>query len=175
MGQINIQFHAKRNETINFIRNIVKQYNLKAFGITIFPEYKAEAIFLFEREKIENYNEIIVCKSWIEITNREQYNKYLNQKKGDLIISLGKDNETELIESSMGVISTDNIDALWKKVITQFKKQLLKGAYVVTPNGNSSYYPKHLYTIGAKEAYEKRVIIKPLAGWNQYVLKNEFM
>ncbi len=171
MGQINIQFHAKRDETINFIRNIVKQYNLKAFGITIFPEYEAKEIFHFNKENNVNYNEIIVCKGWIEISSREQYNEYLNEKRGDLIISLGKDDETELIESSMGAISTDSIDALWKRVITQFKKELLKGAYVVTPNGNSNYYPKHWYTIGAKDAYEKGVIIKPLAGWNQYILK----
>lgn len=171
MGQINIQFHAKRGETVNFIRNIVSQYNLKAFGINIFPDYEAKEIFLFNWEKNVNYDEIIVCKGFIEISNREQYNEYLNEKRGDLIISLGKDNETELIESGMGAISTDNINALWKKVIAQFKKELLKGAYVVTPNGNSSYYPKHWYTIGAKDAYEAGVIIKPLAGWNQYILK----
>ncbi len=81
--------------------------------------------------------------------------------------------ETELSESSMGVVSDDTIDALWEKVIRQFKKGLLKGVYVVTPNGNSRYYPGHWYTQGAKDAYEKGVRIKPLAGWNQYILKRE--
>ncbi len=81
--------------------------------------------------------------------------------------------ETELSESSMGVVSDDTIDALWEKVIRQFKKGLLKGAYVVTPNGNSRYYPGHWYTQGAKDAYEKGVRIRPLAGWNQYILKRE--
>ena len=72
-----------------------------------------------------------------------------------------------------GVVSDDTIDALWEKVIRQFKKGLLKGAYVVTPNGNSRYYPGHWYTQGAKDAYEKGVRIRPLAGWNQYILKRE--
>lgn len=171
MGQINIQFHAKRVETVNFIRNIVKQYNLKAFGIIIFPEYEAKEIFLSDREKYEKYREIIVCKSWIDICNREQYHEYLNEKRGDLIILLGEDDETELVESSMGALSTDHIDTLWKKVIAQFKKELLKGAYVINRNGSSGYYPNHWYTIGAKNAYEKGVIIKPLAGGNQYILK----
>lgn len=173
MMQINIQFHAKRCETVNFIRNIVHQYNLKAFGITIFPEYVAKEIFLSNKEENVDYNEIIICKGWIDISNIEQYDEYINEKRGDLIISLGKDDETELVESSMGALSTDNIDILWKKVIAQFKKELLKGAYVVNPNGNSGYYPKHWYTRGAKDAYEKGVIIKPLVGWNQYLLKNE--
>ena len=90
--------------------------------------------------------------------------KYLKEKRGDLIISLGKEEETELSESSMGAVSDDTIDALWEKVITHFKKGLLKGAYVVTPNGNSRYNPGHWYTQGAKDAYEKGVRIKPLAG-----------
>ncbi|MCM1124251.1 MAG: hypothetical protein NC416_16840 [Eubacterium sp.] len=98
----------------------------------------------------------------------------LNEKRGDLIILLGEDDEIELVESCMGALSADNIDALWKKVITQFKKGLLKGAYVINPNnGGCGYYPNHWYTIGAKVAYEKGVIIKPLAGGNQYLLKKE--
>ena len=75
MRQINIQFHAKRKEIVNFIRNIVHQYNLKAFGITLFPEYEAKEIFLSDREKYEKYREIIVCKSGIDICNREQYHE----------------------------------------------------------------------------------------------------
>lgn len=173
MRQINMQFHAKRNEIVNFLRNIVQQYNLKAYGITIFPEYEAKEIFLSDREKYENFREIIVCKSWIDICNREQYNEYLNEKRGDLIILLGEDDETELVESCMGALSIDNIDTLWKKVITQFKKGLLKGAYVVNRSGGSGYYPNHWYTIGAKDAYERGVIIKPLAGGNHYLLKKE--
>ena len=58
--------------TVNFIRNIVSQYNLKAFGITIFPEYEAKEIFLINWEKNVNYDEIIVCKGLIEISNREK-------------------------------------------------------------------------------------------------------
>ena len=77
----------KEVKTVNFIRNIVSQYNLKAFGINIFPEYEAKEIFLFNCEENVNYDEIIVCKGLIKISNREQYNEYLNEKRGDLIIS----------------------------------------------------------------------------------------
>ncbi len=133
----------------------------------------SKEIFLSDDEKYENFSEIIVCKSRIEISIKEQYNKYLNEKRGDLIIFIGKDDETELVESSMGACSSDNIDVFWKKVIAQFKRKLLKGAYVVTPSGCSRYYPKHWYTIGAKEAYERGVVIKPIAGWNRYLLKEE--
>lgn len=173
MRQTNLQFHARRNEIINFIRKIVNENNLKAFGITLFPEYEAKEIFLSDKEMYEYYNEIVVCKSWIEISNEEQYNEYLNEKRGDLIISLGEDDETELGESSMGALSNDNIDVFWKKVITQFKKELLKGAYVVSPNGCGRYYPNHWYTKGAKDAYEKGIIIKQGPGWNRYLLEKQ--
>lgn len=173
MAQICIQFHAKKNEIIDFIRDVVDENHLKAYGITIYPEYDAKEIFLSGEEKYENFSEIIVCKNWIEISSKEQYNEYLNEKRGDLIIFIGKDDETELVESSIGAFSSGNIDAFWKKVIAQFKKKLLKGVYVVTPSGRSRYYPKHWYTIGAKEAYERGVAIKPIAGWNRYLLKEE--
>lgn len=69
----------------------------------------------------------------------------MKQENGDLIISLGTDDGAELV----------------------------RGAYVVTPDGKRGYYPKHSYTIGAQEAYEKGVAIKPIAGWNYYMLKRE--
>lgn len=90
-----------------------------------------------------------------------------------LIISLGTDDEAELVESAMGVVYNDHIDMLWKRIINKFKKKLVRGAYVVTPDGKRGYYPKHGYTIGAQEAYKKGVAIKPIAGWNYYMLEKE--
>lgn len=170
---MNIQFHAKKREIIKFIRNIVDENKVKAFGIVLFPEYEAEEIINFDNQKVLKYNFIILCHDKIEIDNSKNFDKYLKQVNGDLIISLGKDDEVELVESSMGVVYNDNIDLLWKRIINKFKKNLIRGAFVVTPNGKSGYYPKHGYTIGAKEAYERGVIIKPIAGWNHYFLKNQ--
>lgn len=174
MSQTVIQFHALNKEIVSFLKEVVEKNNLRAFGVTWFP-HTAQEIFLFENEKYEKYNEIIVCRSEIEITSKELYNEYLSKKCGDLIIMLGRNDGIELVESSMGALSDDGIDNLWKKIIAQFRKLLLKGAYVVTPSGYQQYYPKHWYTVGAKMAYEKGTIIKPIAGWNHYILKNEEM
>ncbi len=63
--------------------------------------------------------------------------------------------------------------------IVSFLKEVVKKnnlrAYVATPSGYQQYYPKHWYTVGAKMAYERGTIIKPIAGWNHYILKNEEM
>lgn len=171
MAQTMLQFHAQNSEIVSFLRETVKKNNLRAFGVTFFPKYMAKEIFLSEGEKYEKYNQIIVCQSELEISNKKLYNEYLNKKCGDLIITLGRDDGVELVESGMGVVSDDGIDVLWKKIIAQFRKQLLGGTYIVAPNGDRRYYPKHWYTIGAKMAYEKGVIIRPIAGWNRYILE----
>lgn len=79
----------------------------------------------------------------------------------------------ELSESSMGAISDEEIDRLWKNMISKFSRGLLRGAYVVTPTGIQAYYPKHGYTEGARRAYERGVAIKPVAGWNLYRLEEQ--
>lgn len=144
MSQTVIQFHALNKEIVSFLKEVVEKNNLRAFGVTRFPQYTAQEIFLFENEKYEKYDLIIVCRSKIEITNKKLYNEYLSKQCGDLMIELGRD---------------DGIDILWKKIIAQFRKLLLKGAYVATPSGYQQYYPKHWYTVGAKMAYERGTII----------------
>lgn len=172
-GQMNIQFHAKKREIFDFVRDVIDENNIKAYGIVLFPDYKAEEITNFDDAKVFEYRFIILCHSEPEIGSCEQYYEYLKQENGDLVISLGTDDGAELVESAMGVVYNDHIDMLWKRIINKFKKVLIRGAYVVTPDGKSGYYPKHGYTIGAQEAYEKGVAIKPIAGWNYYMLQKE--
>lgn len=170
MAQTGIQFHARKSEIIDFVQEIVEKNDLRVYGISIFPKYESKEISSFDYDKCKNFEEIIVCKNKLNIEDEKQYGEYLDQKKGDLFIDLGKDDGVELVESSMGVLAKDSIDILWKKIITLFKKRLLKGAYVATPQGYKKYYPKHWYTVGAKEAYEKGIVIKPIGGWNYYML-----
>lgn len=89
-----------------------------------------------------------------------------------MLISPGADDGIELGESAMGVVSNGGIDSLWKRIINQFKSDLLRGAYAVNPNGKREYYPNHWYTQGAKTAWKNGIIIRPAAGWNHYELEN---
>ncbi len=74
----------------------------------------------------------------------------------------------------MGVISDDEIDASWKKIIADFKKQLLKGAWVVNPNNEAKSYVKdHRYSLEAKEAYYRDVQIRASAGICIYELNDK--
>lgn len=170
---MNFQFHARKEEIVNYILIIMEQYDLKAMGLVISPQFCVKEITNISNAELMKYEYIFLSKEPFNCTNEEQYDEYLNQKRGDLDIDLGKDDGKELVEASMGYLSNGEINPLWKKIINRFKKDFLKGAYVVSPNGMKGYYPNHRYSKGAKEAFDSGVIIKPIAGWNHYELKEQ--
>ena len=170
---MNFQFHARNEAIVNYIRIITEQYDLKEMGVVISPQFSVKIITNVFDEELMKYKFIFLSKKPFNCTNEKQYDEYLNEKRGDLVIGLGKDDGKELVESSMGYVSNGEINLLWEKIINQFKKDFLKGAYVVSPNGMKGYYPNHRYSIGAKEAFDSGVIIKPVAGWNHYELKEQ--
>lgn len=119
-------------------------------------------------EEVKKNNEVWICRTEKDLSLSEK--DILTSRGGDLIIQIGKDDGEELGESAMGVVAEEEIDLLWKRVISRFKRKLLKGAYVVTPSGMKGDYPNLRYSVGAKEAIDNGVIIKPIAGWNHYEL-----
>ena len=173
MKQINIQFRARKSEIIKYLLDIVIKKQLTMVGVKLFPEFVAETINATDIiDTINQYRVIVISKSFLNDVNGT-YNDYMEKQQGNLIITLGADNERELIESSMGVISDGEIDTSWKKIIADFKKQLLKGAWVINPNNKAkSYLKDHRYSLEAKEAYVRGVKICASAGVCIYELKD---
>lgn len=94
------------------------------------------------------------------------------EKTNSLVIYMGQDDEKWIGESSIGIKGEGIEFEYWKKQISKYKRTLLKGAYVVNPYRNSKTYSKNVYyTRGAKEAFEKGTQMKPIAGWNYYLLE----
>ncbi|MBQ3891651.1 MAG: hypothetical protein II740_09945, partial [Lachnospiraceae bacterium] len=92
--------------------------------------------------------------------------KNLDNKLG---ITIGKETEEKLLESSMWVWAEREIDSDLRRIINSFKKIMNRGAWVIGPNDSSKkYYKNHMYTNNAKTAYENGILICPLAGWNHY-------
>ncbi|MBU5484236.1 hypothetical protein KQI86_07825 [Clostridium sp. MSJ-11] len=173
MKKINFQFHARNDEIADFLQCVVAENGLKAYGIILFP-YCREDIseeICINYNKVKKYKLIVLSRRGAEIAVEEQYDQFIFECRGDLFITIGKDNGIELFESAMGAVSDNDIDKLWIKIISHFKRRLLKGAFVTSPNGLSKYYPNHRYSDGAKQAYDSGVIIRPIAGWNYYELK----
>ncbi|MCM1501029.1 MAG: hypothetical protein NC124_21435 [Clostridium sp.] len=172
MHQMNLQFHATYKEIIFFVNEIAELYDLKIYGIQLFPEFYCNQLSYDIVDNTIQYEEIILSKNELKIFDREKYHNYLTEKRGDLMFSLGEDDGKILGESAMGALSNDEINPLWKKIRRKFTKNLLKGAFVVGRKGKQ-YYPNHWYSKGAKELYQQGVCIKPIAGNTYYELESK--
>ena len=109
-----------------FLEEIVRDNELKCYGYIYFPEHQIVEINTFSAVEIKKYNEV-----WISRTEKDlslSRKDILTSRGGDLIIHLGKDDGDELGESAIEVVAEEEIDLLWKRVISRFKRKLLKGA-----------------------------------------------
>ena len=62
----------------------------------------------------------------------------------------------------------------WKKIITKYKKNLLKGATIYTPDKkNMDYYRNTYYTKSAQNKFYDGMIMKALAGGCYYALESK--
>lgn len=173
MKKLNFQFHARYFEITQFLQSVIEENAIKVYGINLFPYCRKDILrhIGIHHSKMVRYRFIMLSKHHIEIGASEEYNQFISESRGNLFITIGEDNGTELFESAMWVTCDDKIGKLWIKIINQFKRPLLKGAFVTSPNGLSQYYPNHRYSQGAKQAYDNAVIIRARAGWNHFELR----
>ncbi len=173
MSKINFQFHATTKDISEFVFNTLNNQQYIACGVILFPSFELENISVDSNiTDFNRYDMIVISKEKIFFC--DNFREFISKQDNNLGITIGHEEENKLTESSMWVYSNTLIDQAWKRIINKYKKSMLKGAWVVNPiTKKKSFYKNHRYTIGAKEAYEKGIIIKPLAGWNQYILKTE--
>lgn len=178
MAKINLQFHATQEEIIELIKRSLNSFNLYMISIKIFPTFQWELISINEFQdklSIINESEMIFLRTSKPDVLPNEYMKFLNENKNSLVFSIGKQNDNILKESSIGTIAED-IETLkiWKRIINEFKKNMLRGAWVINPkNGTKGFYKNHYYTTMAQKAFKEGVRIEPIAGWTLYYLTHE--
>jgi hypothetical protein len=175
MAKINTQFHATSDEILNLIRECSQEYNLHAAIIQSFPTFRVTlpnpvegALSNLDRSK-RIFIHLYTYFPDLETKNEWEF---LDKNPDGLYITIGKDNDNQLQESSIGSIVFD-VDTLklWKKIIRKFKSNTYTGAWVVNPNiGEKGYYKHHRYTVGAKKLFLEGVKILPFAGGNYFIL-----
>ena len=173
MKRVNVQFHATIDDIYDLIYSILGTGRFNLVGVSFFPNYTVESIYKnISIINIQKYNWIVISKHNIQISN--DHNEFIKMQDNNLVIEIGKINENIIKESTIQIFSTTEIDSDWKRIINKFKKNLLRGAWVLNPYNNArEYYKNHMYTNNARLAYEKGVEICPIAGWNLYELTNE--
>lgn len=160
MNKSGLQFLATRQEIITFVESLRENTEVT---IAIANSESPNKLSVLQKELLSDQT----CKySFIYVKVGTSF-----EKTNSLFICMGQENEQFISESSMGIYGEGNEFEYRKKQITKYKCTLSKGAYVVNPYRNSkTYYKNVYYTRGAKEAFDKGIQMKPIAGWNYYLL-----
>ena len=167
-----IQFHATNFDFFEFVSEM-KNKGYKICGIKLFPFFEI-TMFNKEFKPIDISDSDMIIMSKADIQTADTYNEFIAMQDGNLGITVGKESDGKLLESAMWMFTENDFDPDLKKVMTAFKKRMIRGAWLKSPfNNTKTYFKNHLYTLNAKLAYENGVTICPIAGWNVYELKNE--
>ena len=172
MKKMVIQFHATHDDLLRFVLEMIKN-GWKIGGIILFPEFSIKCVTEdLNASDINDFDMIIISKKLIQTA--DSYEDFINNQDNNLGITVGKEKDDKLFETSMWTYTELEIDPDWKKMINLIKKRMNRGAWVINPyNKNRKFDKSHMYTDDAKMAYEKGVKICPIAGWNIYELTNE--
>lgn len=177
MAKTNFQFHAMEDEIIQVIKDSIIRYDLFLISIQLFPDFSCELInktAFDEKINVLKNSRMIMLYNYKPDVSQNSFNKFIKTNKECLIFEIGGLKEDSLKESSISTI-TDNSETMkmWKTIIKEFKRGMLKGAWVINPmNGVKGYDKNHYYTVSAKKAYEEGIKIIPFVGWNQYVFND---
>lgn len=166
MSSCLVQFHALNEELFAFIEKLRTDNEL--------------FIFCSADLRLREYS-IINTDSKVEIVEnrrifflRRIIDECEVQGTNSLVIYCGHQNDNELQESYMEINGDGEPFAFWKRVITKYKKNFLKGATIYTPDKkNMAYYRNTYYTKSAQNEYYNGVIMKALAGECEYALESK--
>ena len=175
MPKINVQFHAKPAETIKFIKDCAKDFNLHIVKVDLHPSFEVnllnQADGKLESMSICGTNRVCLYLNKPD-THTSSYLEFFDKNLDCLSITVGKYCDNQLEESILAT-QTGNSECLkvWKKIVKKFNAVTLSGAWVINPNnGAKVFYKQHRYTEGAKKLFEDGVKVVPIVGWNYYVL-----
>ena len=162
------QFHATNSDLLKFILEM-KNKNFYVCGIKLFDFEIVNITDDLNEKAVNELDMVFVSKK--AIPKADTYEDFLKAQDNNLQLSIGKEKDGKLFESSLSVTSVNEIDPDWKKTINKLKRSMNRGAWVKNPKtGAREYYKNHMYTDNAKKLYENGIAICPVAGWNEYEL-----
>jgi hypothetical protein len=173
MAKINVQFHGLPKELIEFAETCAIEHKLFSVGMVFSPNFKATKIEDYSSlQDTENIDRICLSITKPDLSAKSVL-EFSKKNPDCLSVTIGKYENEGLVESGIGA-QTDNKDALkiWRKIVKKLKELTLEGAWVVNPHNNAKeFYKSHRYTEAAKKVADEGVTIKPLAGWNYFILE----
>lgn len=169
MKKTSFQFHATSVDIHSFVVEMIGK-GFFTSGIKTYPVFEIFLdITMMTPKEINDLDMIFISKSKITIV--DNYKEFIAKQDNNIGITVGKERDGKLFESTMWIYSESEIDSDLMKYIKNFKKKLNRGAWLKSPFSNQrKYFKNHMYTTNAKIAFENGIIICPIAGWNTYEL-----
>lgn len=168
-----VQLHATPNELIAFANIIKEEFELNMVLMKFRP-FKLEELEYLSSNNINIGDDFIFfTKDKPDISAKSQLD-FFDINNGVIKLRIDRLSKTELKESSLSFVSeTEDEIKRARKIATKLKKLTLMGAKIIDPKTKIEYkYPKHRYTLGAKELYDKGIKIVALGGGNFLELGN---
>ncbi|CEG27196.1 hypothetical protein [Bacillus sp. B-jedd] len=179
MANIIFQFHATKSEIIEVVKNSQNLFDLYMFSAKLFPEFEYLLISKNEFEEklsfINDSNMIFLLVSKPQDIMPNDYLDFVRINKNCLVFQLGRQNEKFLTESSIGTLADDK-EALkvWQKVIKDYKKTMLKGAWIYNEMTELKVFNKnHYYSETAQKLYKEGAEIRQFVGGSNLYYLNQ--
>lgn len=162
MSKSIVQFLATEQEIFDFIDKIRNEYRVTIMSAK--DDASNSYRILQDSEKLDD-----IKVRFFYIKLGDQY-----EDINSLFVCIGDSDSNSIRESVISIKGDGEEFNFWKKQIASFRKKLFKGAYVVNPYRDSKTYYKNIYyTINAKMAYDDGKQMRPIVGWNYYLLEQE--
>jgi hypothetical protein len=173
MAKIGFELFATNSEIIDFALETVRQNQL----YFVYQDFKKNFITCsdvgnLEKESLLGITNIAIYDYEPSSYNGSLYDYYKLNPNG-LLVRLGKETDEYLEESFVSSICSEpETLKMWKRIVSRYKRQLLKGAWVVNGfTGNKRYVKSRYYSFDAKMLYLKSVQMKVLN--DHYLLEDE--
>jgi len=169
-------FHATIDEITERLKSIMQDYNLIVIVAKLWPEFEFEIVDKSTLENKIDYGRFVFLYKEIPNQLSKDYWEFREQNAENIELQIGIRTEDGLIESRIGAAATDpETVKLWNKVIRAFRKGMYKGIWIINIcDGAKGYYKDHYFTAGAKNEYEKGIIMKPFVNsLTEYLLTQE--
>ena len=165
MAKINFQFYACRTEIAAFLLDNAREFDLTIILINRSPifYYRAKHFNSISVSDILTSNEIMLFPKGFVVDSTD-YFQFLQSNNNFINIWLGYEDEERLCESILTAVGDCETMILWKKIVNQLKRSMLRGVWVHSADGKTAdYYSSYRYSLLAKEKFEQGCKICPIA------------
>lgn len=176
MAKISLQFHATKEELLNWTSDWALEHGLGVAVEQFFPEARWRAVkgdlSLAIEELGGGCDRIWLFTGPVEIG---QEAGVVSDEQECMTLTPGRLSSEGLRESALGANSEDkSVLSSWRKILKSAKLAMLEGAWVVNPVSGARVRAKaHYFTKGALELSQAGTRMLASAGWNEFELDAE--